>query len=100
VTQPPTGASGAEKAWAARPEAVEPRRAAQAFEALLLAQILERAQQPVLGGERLGAGSAGPLYRSWFAQEVAERMAARGGFGLADAIEAQLARSARAQELP
>jgi Rod binding domain-containing protein len=78
-------------AWAARPDAVAPERAAEAFEALLLQQILARAQEPVFESPLLGGGSAGSLYREWFAQEVAARMAARGGFGLAAELRAEAA---------
>ena len=77
-------------AWNARPEAVAPERAAQAFESMLLAQILERAQTPIFESSLFGGGSASAIYRSLFAKEVADRMAARGGFGLAAAVTRQL----------
>jgi Rod binding domain-containing protein len=91
VTRPVADARPDFAARAARPEAVASGPAAQAFEALFLAQILERAQEPVFESRLLGGGSGGSLYRSMLAQEVAARMAARGGFGLADALQAAAA---------
>lgn len=95
----PVGSAVDLAAWAARPDAVEPAEAAQAFEALLLQQILERAQEPVFESKLLPNGSASSLYRNWFAQEVAGQMAARGGFGLAAQVAREIA-PAEAKETP
>jgi Rod binding domain-containing protein len=87
-------------AWAARPEAVPVAKAAEAFEAMLLQQILETAQEPLFENSLLGGGPGGSLYRSLFAQEVAARMAARGGFGLARAVAGELAAAGATEETP
>lgn len=100
MSRPIANASADLAAWAARPDAVPVERAAQAFEALLLQQILEKAQEPVFESKLLGRGSAGSLYRGWFAQEIAGRMAARGGFGLADAVARDLQPDVAPKEKP
>jgi Rod binding domain-containing protein len=100
VTTPIAGRGPDLAAWAARPDAVPLERAAQAFEALLLQQIVEKAQEPVFESRLLGGGAASSLYRSWFAQEVAGQMAARGGFGLAAATLRELAANDAAKEKP
>lgn len=77
-----------ERALALHPEAATPEVAARQFEALLLGELLKRAQQPLFGETPLGGGAAGAMYRDWFADEVAKRMAAAGGLGLAAALGA------------
>jgi Rod binding domain-containing protein len=68
---------------ALRPENATPAQAAQQFEALFVAELLKSAQRPAFGETMFSGGSAGAMYRDLFADEVAKRMAARGGFGLA-----------------
>jgi len=87
-------------AWAARPDAVPAEQAAQAFEALLIRQIVEKAQEPVFESKLFGSDAGSSLYRSWFAEAVAGQMAARGGFGLAAAMQRELAPEAAAKEKP
>ncbi len=69
-----------------RPETATPARAAREFESLFLAELLKRAQRPMFEGGLLSSGSAGAMYRDAFADEIAQRMAAAGGLGLAKAI--------------
>lgn len=61
------------------------RDAAQQFEALLIAQVLQSAHQ---GSGWLGSGedSAGGCASSFAEQQLALTMARQGGFGLADMI--------------
>ena len=74
------------RALALRPENATPAQAASQFEALFVAELLKSAQRPAFGETMFSGGSAGAMYRDQFADEVAKRMAARGGFGLASAI--------------
>ena len=69
-----------------RPETATPARAAREFESLFLAELLKRAHKPIFEDGLLSGGSAGAMYRDWFADEIAQRMAAAGGLGLAKAI--------------
>jgi Rod binding domain-containing protein len=69
-----------------RPETASPARAAREFESLFLAELLKRAQRPMFENSLLSGGAAGEQYRDWFADEIAGRMAAAGGLGLARAI--------------
>jgi len=64
------------------------RRVAQEFEALLIGQMMKQAVSS--SSSTLDGGSAGRMYRELFLQEVARRMAARGGFGLARTLEDRL----------
>ncbi len=74
------------RALALHPEDAKPAAAARQFEALLVGELLKRAQQPMFEEAPLSGGAAGAMYRDMFADEVAKRMAARGGLGLADAM--------------
>ena len=85
---------------AQRPEAATPAQAASQFEALFVAEMLKRAQKPAFGESLLSGGSAGAMYRDMFADEVARRIAERGGFGLAREIAADVAPAASAEEKP
>lgn len=84
-SQAPQATLGA-RAPALRPDGASPVQAAQQFEALFVAELLKRAQQPAFGETPFSGGSAGALYRDLFAEEVAQRIAARGGLGLARAL--------------
>jgi Rod binding domain-containing protein len=86
------------RALALHPEDAKPAEAAQQFEALLVGELLKRAQQPTFGEAPLSGGAAGAMYRDLFADEVAKRMAARGGLGLADAMLRSAGASPPAQE--
>lgn len=74
------------RALAFHPEDAKPAQAARQFEALLVGELLKRAQQPMLEEVPLSGGAAGAMYRDMFSDELAKRMAARGGLGLADAM--------------
>ena len=74
------------RALALHPEDARPAQAAREFEALLVGELLKRAQQPMLDEVPLSGGAAGAMYRDMFSDELAKRMAARGGLGLADAM--------------
>jgi Rod binding domain-containing protein len=95
--------SGVNLATAGPPPGIEPqigqiddpakiRDAAQQFEALLLAQVLQSAHGD---GGWLGSGedSAGSCAGSFAEQQLALTMARQGGFGLADLISKGLERS-------
>lgn len=81
-----------ERALAQAPELASPAQAAQQFEAHLIGELMKSAQEPLLGGSLLAGGSAGQTYRELFADELAQRMAAAGGLGLARALAEQGAR--------
>jgi Rod binding domain-containing protein len=87
----PREASQDARALALRPESATPAQAALQFEALFVAELLKSAQRPAFGESLLSGGSAGATYRDMFADEVARRLAARGGFGLASAIAREVA---------
>jgi Rod binding domain-containing protein len=74
------------RALALRPEGANIAQAAQQFEALFVAELLKRAQEPAFSDTPFSGGSAGALYRDLFAEEVAQRIAAGGGLGLAQAL--------------
>ena len=84
-----TAAAPDERALARAPELATPAQAARQFEALLISELLKRSQQPLLGESLLGGGSAGATYRELFSDELAQRMAAAGGLGLARTLASQ-----------
>lgn len=73
-------------------------KASKAFEAMLLRNILENAQKPVLGSKMLADSATGAIYRDMATTQLADSIAQSGSFGLATMLEAQLRRPAGKQE--
>lgn len=66
------------------------REAAQAFEALVLSELLTPVFEQ-LDVDGLGGGGAGErMFRPMLVQQYAERLAASGGVGFADAVVREL----------
>jgi Rod binding domain-containing protein len=82
----PASSAAEDRVLALHPERATPAQAAERFEALFVAEMLKSAQRPAFGETLLSGGSAGAMYRDLFADELARRIAARGGLGLAQAI--------------
>ena len=71
----------------ARTDPAKTREAAEQFEALLIGQMLRTAREASGAGGWLGTEEeAGQTYGELAEQQVAQALAARGGFGLADLI--------------
>jgi flagellar protein FlgJ len=68
------------------------RQAAQGFEAIFIRRMLDAARAADLGGDDLMGGSAMDQYAAMRDEHLAQIAAERGNFGIAAAIEAQLAR--------
>lgn len=73
-------------------ERAQLRRAAEGFEAIFIRRMLEAARAADFGDEGVIGGSALDQYTAMRDEHLAEIAAARGTFGIAAAIEAQLAR--------
>lgn len=74
------------------------RKAAEQFEAHFLQETLKAMRQTIIKSELTESDSA-DLYEDLMDKEVAQQMARRGGVGLADMLEKQLARR-QAQTVP
>ena len=74
------------------PERAELRQAAQGFEAIFVRRMLEAARAADLGGDEVIGGSALEQFTAMRDEHLADIAAQRGTFGIAAAIEAQLAR--------
>ncbi len=72
------------------PERDKVAAASQAFEALLLRQILNEAQKPLLASPMEGSRTASEVYRDMFASQLADQIAASGAFGLSRTLSQQL----------
>jgi flagellar protein FlgJ len=70
----------------------ELRQAAQGFEAIFVRRMLEAARAADLGGDDVIGGSAMDQYTAMRDEHLAQIAAEQGTFGIAAAIEAQLAR--------
>ena len=81
-----------EGATAAHGRHVQLRSAAQEFEATLLKELLEPLGRDPLSESALGQGEDGQALQSFASECLAKRLAASGGFGLADKMLAQLER--------
>lgn len=91
--QIPTGVRvgpAAGPAPAPRPEADRVRDAGRQFEALFLEVLLRQMRSAArsLGGEQ--RRFAADLYDGWLEQQLAQRLVAGGGIGLADALSRAL----------
>jgi Rod binding domain-containing protein len=65
-------------------------RAAQEFEALVLAQFLEPLFSSVTTPEIAGGGPSEKAFQGLIQEEYARAIAARGGFGIAEQVKAAL----------
>lgn len=66
------------------------KKAAQAFEAIFLRQLLSSARATDFGGENIFDGPGLKQFEAMFDGKIAEVSAQRGAFGIAEAIERQL----------
>lgn len=66
------------------------KKAAQAFEAIFLRQLLASARSTDFGGEKIFDGPGLEQFEAMFDGKIAEVSAQRGAFGIAEAIERQL----------
>ncbi len=66
------------------------KKAAQAFEAIFLRQLLSSARATDFGGEKIFDGPGLKQFQAMFDGKIAEISAQRGAFGIAEAIERQL----------
>lgn len=81
----------AERAAQARPEKSELRAAAEAFEAILIRRLLASAKAGSFAGDSPFAGNGVEQFETMRNESFADLAASRGAFGIADAIERQLA---------
>lgn len=88
------GADGAGRAALAPPRGAERTSVGQEFEAVTLAPLVE-AMLPARDSAFWG-GDSGRLWRSVFAQHLAEDVAAGGGLGLADLIDQLITKESQA----
>jgi len=72
--------------------------AARQFEAIFVRQMLAAARKSDLGGDALFGSQGLDTFRQMQDERFAEIVAGRGTFGIAQMIEAQLARQAPEQE--
>ncbi|WP_347303463.1 rod-binding protein [Croceibacterium sp. TMG7-5b_MA50] len=75
------------------------RKAAQGFEAIMLRQMLAAARASDFGNDLLGDGAGQDTFAEMRDSHFADLAAGSGLLGLADKIEAQLARHGAAQEI-
>ena len=68
------------------------RRAAEAFEGLVLGQLLAPMVNTVPTDGPFGGGSAESMYRSFMVDEIGKTVARAGGIGIADSVYAQFAK--------
>ena len=78
------------------PESEKVQKASQAFEAILLRQILEETQKPVFKSSMAGNSTADGIYRDMAVTQLADSISKSGSFGLAKTINAQLQRQTTA----
>jgi Rod binding domain-containing protein len=64
------------------------KKAAQGIEASFIKTLLEQMQK---GSSMFGKGAGAGVYQDFFNQAIAENMASRSEFGIADMIERQMA---------
>ncbi len=71
-------------------DADEARKAAQEFESFLLYYLIKTMRETVQESEFLGNRRSEQVYRSMLDEQVANRLAERGGLGMGDAIYRQI----------
>lgn len=69
--------------------------ASRQFEALLLRQILQSSQNPVIKSKFTDDSTAGSIYRDMVTSQMADSMSKSGGIGLAKTFEHQLSHQIR-----
>ena len=83
--------AAAEPAHARNRKEVE--RAAEEFEAVFLAQMLEHMFEGIRADGPFGGGHAEEMYRSFMLQEYGKAMAKGGGVGIADMVKREMLRA-------
>lgn len=68
-------------------------KAAQEFEAMMLAQMFQHMFAGIKSGGPFGGGHAEAVYRSFLLQAYGESVAEQGGIGIASAVYKDIARS-------
>jgi flagellar protein FlgJ len=76
------------------------REAAQEFESLFIAQIMQTMRRTAPETGLVGAGGGGRLFREMLDQELSKEIAHSGGFGIAEILFRQLAPEGAGQERP
>lgn len=92
----PASAPGAARADS---EDAKLREACQELESVFLQVLIEEMRKTVPRDEFFGGGRGEEVFQGVFDQEVARKMAARGGIGLADVLYTQLQLSGRASHV-
>ncbi|WP_239805206.1 rod-binding protein [Croceicoccus hydrothermalis] len=91
-TAPPRASEAApEQAEQASAERAEIKRAAQAFEAIMLRQLFASARATDFGGEDVMGGQGMEQFTAMRDEHLADIASQTGAFGLAASIETQLA---------
>jgi peptidoglycan hydrolase FlgJ len=72
--------------------------ASRQFEAILLRQILQETQKPIVASKFTDNSTAGGIYRDMVTNQLADSISKSGSFGLAKTFERQL--SHPAQQVP
>ena len=72
------------------PEAQKIAAVSQAFEAVLLRQILGESQRPVFPSKFIGNSTADGIYRDLAVDQLANSIAKSGSFGLAKSLTAEM----------
>ncbi len=71
--------------------------ASRQFEAILLRQILEASQKPVIGSKLSDNSAAAGIYRDMITTQLADSISKSGGLGLAQTFEGQLTKKKLAE---
>ena len=88
-----TGAASATASVGAHTDA-ELRKACEELESVFLEQLLKEMRRTVPKDDLFGGGRGEDVFQSMFDQEIAKKMAGRGGIGLAEILYRQLSREA------
>ena len=88
-----TGAARATASVGARTDA-ELRKACEELESVFLEQLLKEMRRTVPKDDLFSGGRGEDVFQSMFDQEIAKKMAGRGGIGLAEILVRQLSRQA------
>jgi flagellar protein FlgJ len=74
--------------------------ASRQFEAILLRQILDSTQKPVIPSKFADNSTAASIYRDMITNQLADSISKSGAFGLAETFEQQLSRPAPQPDAP
>ncbi|MEZ5669610.1 MAG: rod-binding protein [Alphaproteobacteria bacterium] len=69
------------------------RKSAQEFEAFVVGEFVETMFQGIDEDPMFGGGTGGRMFQSLLRREYANQIAESGGFGIADAVTAELLRA-------